>query len=242
MRQAGEQSKPIDYAILSEDALIERARMRDPRAFREITVRHNKRLFRTAWSVLRDHGEAEDVVQDAYLSAFAALDGFKGDSNLSTWLVRITLNAALDRRRAKMRRSHDRLAEDVAILGDYRERAASAFGPTTPLAARQKSELAELLVRAINLLPPKYGAVFILREIEDMPVRDVADALGVSSDVVKTRLLRARRILRRHFQSKFKELLADAIDFGGARCRGVTDRVIAALQPTSFLKPTGDET
>lgn len=242
MRQVPERVDAGEYANLNEDALVERARAKDPRAIREITSRHNKRLYRAAWSVLRDHREAEEVVQDAYLSAFAGLDSFKGESTLSTWLVRIALNAAIDRRRAKVRRRNERLADDVAILGDYRERAASTLGPATPFAAQQRTELAAVLARAINLLPPIYGAVFVLREIEEMPARDVADALGVSTDVVKTRLSRARRILRRHFQSKFKELLADAIDFGGVRCKGITDRVIAALEQSSLLKSTGDDT
>lgn len=241
MRNVANHPKTGDYASLDDRTLVQGARLRDPRAIREITVRHNQRLYRAAWSVLRDHSEAEEVVQDAYLSAFAALDSFKGESSFSTWLVRIAVNAAIDRRRAKTRRRQQHYEQDVSILGDYRERAASAIGAKTPYAAHQRSELAAALTQAIDLLPPNYGAVFVLREVEEMPVRDVAAALGVSPAVVKTRHVRARRVLRRHFQTKFKELLADAIDFGGVRCKALTERVIAALEtPTSFTNPEGD--
>lgn len=219
---------PIDYAALDDAGLVARAALRDARAVREITTRYNQRLFRTAWSVLRDQADAEEVVQEAYLKAFRGLDGFAGQSSLSTWLVRIVLNAAVDRGRRKERRRTDLLEQDVAVLDAYRRRHSPA--DATPEDALMRKQLADSLKSAIAQLTDDYSSVVVLRDIEGMSVRETAEVLGVSEDVVKTRLSRARRQLRRILLPEIGGLFQETLPFAGADCERMTARVLAALE------------
>jgi RNA polymerase sigma-70 factor (ECF subfamily) len=218
----------LDYDAIDDSVLVRRASENDVYAIREITTRNNQRLFRAAWSVLRNHADAEDVVQEAYLKAFRALHLYEGISSLSTWLTRIAVNAALDRKRAADRRKTDLLHQDVAMLDEYRARYAHAAG-VSPESALARKELARLLTASIAELPEDYRTVFVLREIEGMSVRDTATALELSEDVVKTRMVRSRRRLRDALSPEIQSLLDETISFAGADCEAMTARVLSAL-------------
>lgn len=220
----------IKYSELSDAALVYGAIRRDENAVREITTRNNQRLYRAAWSVLRNHADAEDAVQEGYLKAFTSLQSFGGQSSLSTWLTRIVLNVSLDRRRAAERRNSKLLEADIANLCDYRERFASTIDASSPEARLLRQDLARTLTIAVAQLPDEYRSVFVLRDIEEMSIRETAESLDLDESVVKTRLVRARRRLRASLEKNFKSLFADSLNFAGAKCAAMTERIVSALE------------
>ncbi|WP_340694041.1 sigma-70 family RNA polymerase sigma factor [Hyphomonas sp.] len=113
-------AKKVSYDTLPDSALATLAAARDAYAVRTITTRNNQRLFRAAWSVVHSHADAEDIVQLAYLKAFASINRFSGESSLSTWLTRIVLNTAFDHKRSTDRRRAALSQENVSMIEDYR--------------------------------------------------------------------------------------------------------------------------
>ncbi|MEW4466645.1 RNA polymerase sigma factor [Parasphingorhabdus sp. JC815] len=218
------------YESLSDTQLAQRAYARDGAAIRLITTRNNQRLFRTAWSVLRNHADAEDVVQETYLKAFAAMNGFTGQSTLSTWLTRITMNSAIDRQRSIARRKAALDKQDIALMEHYRSNYASLGGvrnqPNSQLA---RSELSRVLKLAIARLPDQYRMVFVLREVEAMSVAETADVLEIGQATVRSRLFRARRLLRRDLEAEYADIAEHSVTFAGADCEAMTSRIITAL-------------
>ena len=221
--------RKIDYGEADDLTLLRGFAARDPGAVRLLTERHNQRLFRAAWSILKNRGEAEDAVQSAYMRAFAAAASFEGRSSLATWLTRIAINEALGRRRATQRRLAALDAGSVAVLDEYRDKMmrGSTFTPAPDALAQV--QLRGLLERAIGQLPESFRAVFVLREIEGMSVEEVAEALGIPAATVKTRDLRARRRLRESLAPEVKGALDGAFPFAGADCAAMTARVLEAI-------------
>jgi RNA polymerase sigma-70 factor (ECF subfamily) len=215
---------------LDDEALVALARGSEKAAFREIMQRHNRRLYRIARSVLRDDSEAEDVVQEAYLRAFAHLDRFRGEARLSTWLTRITLNEALGRLR--QRRPFVDLAAVDSI--DDQGEARVIFFPSArqdgdPEAAAARAEVQRLLERAVDWLPDPFRTVFVLRDIEEMSIEETASHLGLRPETVKTRLHRARRLLRQSLDKTLSSALTDVFPFAGARCARITQAVLERI-------------
>jgi len=188
---------PVDLASCEEPLLVELARRGDAGALRTIIHRHNSRLHRVARSILRDQTEAEDVVQETYLRAFSNLASFRGASSLSTWLTRIALNEAMGRMR---RRSPVVDAAPLEAASARDEEFAAMFplwrSPPSPEAELQQRQLREILNEAIGNLPEPFQCVFLLREVEDLSIDDIARRLAIKPQTVKTRLHRARRILK----------------------------------------------
>ena len=184
---------------------------RDPAAMRVVMRRNDQRLFRAAWRILRNREDAEDAVQSAYLKAFAAIKGFAGRSSLSTWLTRIVTNDALAQARGIRRRRALLEESEAPVLHEYRDmlmRGSISVSPERAVARRQ----ARLIIdNAINALPAPFRAVFVLRQIEELNVGEVAETLGIPPATVKTRHLRARRRLQRllgpHFGSAGEDLV-----------------------------------
>lgn len=222
-----------NVAALDDVGLARRIARRDPAAVRLMTERNNQRLFRAAWSILGDRGEAEDAVQSAYLHAFAAIDSFAGRSSLSTWLTRIVINEALGRMRAAVRRRARLDAESVTDLDDYREKLMRGSIEQGAEAALARKQMRGMLESVIASLPRDFRLVFVMREIEGMPVEDVAQALGILPATVKTRLLRARRRLREALAPELQASLVGAFPFAGPDCAAMTDRVVIAMCDTS---------
>ena len=200
----------------ADPELIERVRAGDAAAMEALMRRHNRILYRTARAILRDDAEAEEAVQDAYLKAFAALDRFREESKLSTWLVRIAANEALMRRRRRAR------GAEVIPLNGMEEPMDQAEGPEQ---VAGRSELRRVLEARIDRLPDDYRAVFVLRALEELSVEQTAAALGIPEATVRTRYFRARGLLRESLAREVDRGMEDAFGFAGARC----DRTVAKV-------------
>jgi RNA polymerase sigma-70 factor (ECF subfamily) len=223
-------AKIATNAAWAQDLLLaRRCAARDPAAVRQLTGANNQRLFRAAWSILKDRSEAEEAVQTAYLKAFAAFDGFAGQSSLSTWLTRIVVNESLGRLRSAARKRARFEDIGVAVLDEYREKLMRGSQPARPDAAVAAKQLRAMIEQAIAGLPPAFRTVFILREIEGMSVEETGEALGVAAATVKTRLLRARRKLQQSLEPDVRSALEGAFPFAGADCEAMTERLLAAI-------------
>jgi RNA polymerase sigma-70 factor (ECF subfamily) len=171
-------------------------------------------------------------VQAAYVSAFAAMDRFEGRSSLSTWLVRITVNEALGRKRAQRRRRAHLENAGVPMIESYRDRLMRGSEAPAPDASVAREQLRALLEREVGALPENFRAVFVLREIEGLSVEETAEALAIPQATVKTRLLRARRRLQDALAPEVRTALTGTFPFAGADCAAMADRVIAELRLT----------
>ena len=214
---------------LTEIELAERCRARDREAVRAVITANNQRLFRTAWSILKDRGEAEEAVQSAYVSAFASLDTFEGRSSLSTWLTRIVLNEALGRVRAQKRRRDQLEGAGVAMMDDYREALMRGSEARPPDVAVAREQMRLLLEQAVAALPETFRTVFVLREVEGLSGEETAEVLDLPVATVKTRLHRARRKLQQILAPQIGNALSETFPFAGADCAALTERVLARL-------------
>ena len=212
-----------------ETELVARAVRKDEAAVRAIIKQHNQRLFRIARSVLRDDGEAEDALQQAYVRAFTSLATFRGESLLSTWLSRIVLNEALGRLRARRPTVElDKVDEKRGGLGQVIPfpNGQPQFDPERQLAQHQ---IQSMLERAIDDLPDAFRTVLVARVIEEMSIEETAELLDLRPETVKTRLHRARRLVRESLEKSLGPALTQAFPFDGWRCDRMADRVVTAL-------------
>jgi RNA polymerase sigma-70 factor (ECF subfamily) len=207
--------------------LVRRALARDGDAFRLIMQTHNRRLYRIARGVVRNDSEAEDIVQEAYVSAFAHLDRFRGDSALATWLSRIVINEALGRLRKKRR------ASDLVTSISQNSNAQiiqfplnTSDNPERMMAQRQILQMVE---RATDNLADIYRTVFIARVIEGLSQEETAELLGIRPETAKTRLHRARTLVRKQLDDQIGPVLLDAFPFAGRRCQRLTAAVMKRL-------------
>ncbi|MDQ2891573.1 MAG: RNA polymerase sigma factor [Pseudomonadota bacterium] len=218
-----------EYATLTDAELATGIAARNPVAVRLMTERNNQRLFRTAWSILGNRAEAEDAVQNAYLHAFTSIDDFAGRSSLSTWLTRIVINEALGRLRAATRRRARFDEGSVTDLDIYREKLMRGSIEQGADVALARNQLREILEAAIATLPRDFRTVFVMRDVEGMPVEEVAQALDLLPGTVRTRLLRARRRLREALAPELHETLLGVFPFAGVDCAGLTEKVVAKI-------------
>ena len=219
-------TRSVDLTALDDAELAQLASQRDGGAFRTIMQRHNRRLYRVARSVMRNDSEAEDVVQEAYVRAFANLATFRGESSLATWLSRITLNEALGRLRG--RRPSADLTEIEArppMQGQIIPfpNSSPQLDPERTMAQR---EIQLILERAIDELPEAFRTVLVARVIEEMSVEETADLLGIRPETVRTRLHRARGLLKEALEKRVGPVLTDAFPFQGRRCERMTSAVL----------------
>ncbi len=225
-RDAGRKVAPDG---LGDAELVVLARRKDGGAFRVIMQRHNRRLYRIARAVVRNDSEAEDIVQEAYIRAFTNLAEFRGDSTLATWLSRIVLNEALGRVRrghptADMTSLENRSPSQAEIIPF--PLASPQLDPERTMAQRQ---IQLMLERAIDDLPNDFRIVLVARVIEEMSVEETATLFGLRPETVKTRLHRARKLLRDALEKEVGPVLTDAFPFGGARCARMTDEVLKRI-------------
>ena len=208
--------------------LVGRARARDEAAIRAIMQANNRRLYRIARGILRNDSEAEDVVQETYVRAFTHLQDFRGDSSLATWLARIAMNEALGRlRRAKPSVDFSTLAPGVLEAQIIQFPLSSASeDPERSMAQR---EIQGIVEHAIDELPDGFRLVFITRVIEGMNVEETAEILDLKPETVKTRLHRARAMLRENVEKKIGPVVMEAFPFAGKRCERLTDAVLKRL-------------
>ena len=213
---------------LSDEELVVRARQRDEAAVRTITTRYNRRLFRIARSILRNDAEAEDVVQETYVRAFTGLDMFRGDAAFGTWITRIAMNEALGRLRRR------KPTVDWETYGDNRQQAEIIHFPISAAGSDPEKTMAQgqvraVLEQAIDQLPDSFRAVFVARTVEGMSVEETADLFGLRPETVKTRLHRARVLLRAELDRQLGPALTSSFPFGGRRCEHMTEIVVQRI-------------
>jgi len=198
----------------------------DLNELRLLMRRYNQRLYRTARSILKDDAEAEDAVQESYLSAYQAMGKFRGGAALSTWLVRIVVNEAIGRLRKRTRRAEVvQLAGTTDQIFEDRELDMSDATQEPPEDAVVRAETRRLLEAKIDQLPEAFRTVFMLRALEEMTVDEVAVCLGIAPATVRTRYFRAKGLLREALAREMDFGLEGAFRFDGERC----DRIAAGV-------------
>ena len=203
---------------LSDAEVVERVVAGDTALFEILMRRYNQTVYRSVRAILKTDEEVEDVMQQAYLNAYAHLSQFAGLAKFSTWLIRIAVNEAL----ARLRKRHNPAwswsgGDEMASLVETK-----APNPEQTAAATQMREVVEA---ELSALPATYRTVLVLRDVEGLSTAEAAECLGVSEDVVKTRLSRARAVLRDGLSRRAGVTLESIYTFGNSRC----DRVVAAV-------------
>lgn len=209
---------------LGDAEVIARVLAGESALYEIIMRRYNERLYRVARAILRDDGEAEDVMQDAYVRAYKSLAQFEGRSAFATWLTRIAVNEALQRRKQRLRTEsidvrngvEDHIME-LAALGDSPEQ---NYG---------RQEITGILEQAIAALPEQYRVVYMLREVEEMSTEETAESLELSEENVRIRLHRARGLLKKYLVEKAGLAARHAYPFHLSRCDRVVANVFARI-------------
>ena len=203
---------------------------REPDAFRALMREHNQALFRTARAILRDDAEAEEAVQEAWMQAYKGLENFRGDSKISTWLIRIVANEALGRLRRK-RRTAKVIPMSIDDSPDEfaRDNTPDETHGAAPEVQALRGEVRRLIETRIDSLPDQFRAVFVLRAVEELSVEETAAALGIPEATVRTRFFRARSLLRESFSREMDLAVENAFQFLGARCDRITAAVMARI-------------
>ena len=220
---------------LSDSALVERISTGDQLAFEAVMRKYNGKLYRIARAILKNDSDAEDVLQDAYLDAYRHIGEFRGGSELATWLTRIVINQALMRVRKERRRSsiipfrsalmHETDSPEAQVPDQQSE---------SPSASAIRAETRRMLERRIDELPVAFRTVFIMREVEEMSVEETARCLSITPATVRTRLFRARTLLREALARDIDTATGDVFAFAGARC----DRIVSAVLARLRLRPS----
>jgi RNA polymerase sigma-70 factor (ECF subfamily) len=211
---------------LTDDDVVRRVIAGETELFEILMRRYNQRVYRTVRAIVRNDDEAEDVMQQAYVNAYEHLRQFAGDAKFSTWLTRIAINEAL----ARVRKRGLRVVEDESEIMEIE----SSDPDPEQLAAA--SELRGVVESEIASLPDSYRTVLMLREVEGLSTSETAQCLDVNEDVVKTRLHRARTILRDNLYRRAGLTFESLFEFGNARC----DRVVAAVFARIATASPGD--
>jgi len=208
---------------ISDEAIVDRIIKGEVELFEIIMRRHNQRLYRACVAILRDDSQAEDVVQDTYVRAYQHLDQFAGRSRFSTWLTRIAVHEALGRVRGRRR------FEELDAMPEETKQAHTASRAPDPEEEFSGQELRHLLERSVQQLPEPYRVVFMLREVEESSTQDVAEILDISEENVKTRLHRARALLRKSLFRKLGPHRKEIFAFPAIRCDRVVANVFARI-------------
>ena len=222
------QASQIIPAGTGDADLVQRACGRDEAAIRFIMQANNRRLYRIARGILRNDSEAEDVVQETYVRAFTHLDDFRGDSSLATWLARIAMNEALGRLR-RWRPGVEWSSLPPGTLEAQIIQFPLSGASEDPEKSMAQREIQHVVEHAIDELPEAFRIVFITRVIEGMNVEETADILRLKPETVKTRLHRARGMLRDNVEKKIGPVVMEAFPFAGKRCERLTDAVLKRL-------------
>jgi RNA polymerase sigma-70 factor, ECF subfamily len=211
-------------AALPDTDIVRRVRAGEGALFEILMRRHNQRVYRAVRAIVRDEADVEDVMQQAYINVFTHLHQFEERSQFSTWLIRIALNEAFGRRKMQMSESVPRVHSDA---GD--DRGESMDTVTTPEADPERQayaqELRRVLEAAVDTLPESYRTVFMLRDIEGLSTSETGEGLGLGDEAVKTRLHRARAMIRRAITVRMGVVTTGAFQFHAPRC----DRVVTAV-------------
>jgi RNA polymerase sigma-70 factor (ECF subfamily) len=214
---------------LPDTELARRVLNGEPALFELIMRRYNRRMFRIARGILGNDADAEDAMQEAYVSAYFKLGQFRGPSGFASWLCQIMTNQALMHRRSRLHVAPVAIAAAEQVPSEEVATIETKSIQDNPEADLHEQQLRRLLEQAIDALPDVYRTAFVFRELEQMSVAETAECLGIEAATVKTRVHRARRLLQRGLTAELSTLLTDAFSFDGARCDRVVERVIARI-------------
>src|SRR5688572_23754806 len=209
----------------TDEEVVQKVLSGDQSLFELLMRRHNQRLYRAVRSILKNAAEAEDVMQQAYVNAYTHLSQFSGEAKFSTWLLRIATNEAFARLR---RRGLILIESECGEPCEEPIRQSTTTSPT-PEAETLNRELQAVLEEQILALPANYRAIFIFREVEGLSTAETAESLGLTEDVVKTRLHRARIMLRNGLFKRAGVSLESLFTFMNRRCDLLVDRVFSNL-------------
>jgi RNA polymerase sigma-70 factor (ECF subfamily) len=232
MLQSGISDASSPFTALSDTEVVTRIRAGDSGLFEILMRRHNQRVYRVVRAVVKDEADVEDVMQQAYVNAFTHLHQFEERSQFSTWLIRIALHEAFGRRR-KMRQFDSAVRVGLDQDADRGELMDTLASPQAdPERQAYAQELHRLLEAAVDTLPETYRTVFMLRDIEGLSTSETGEGLGLGEEAVKTRLHRARSMIRRAVTLRIGEVAAGAFQFHAPRCDRVVAAVMARVSPT----------
>ena len=219
-----------DFDKIADEEVVRRVLTGEIALFEIIMRRYNQRLYRVTRGIVRDPVEAEDVMQEAYINAYTHLSQFAGLAKFSTWLTRIAVNEAMSRVRSRRR------FVNVQSAPGLEEETMSILSPKTQNPEEQalSRELNAVLEDAVASLPEAYRSVFLLRKVEGMSTTETAECLDISEQNVKTRLHRARILLREQITSNISTVVEDAFQFAGKRCDRVVANVLERITTDSF--------
>jgi RNA polymerase sigma factor (sigma-70 family) len=210
-----------------EPSIVQRINAGDRSAFVLLMRRYNRRLYRLARATLRDDAEAEDALQEAYMSAYRNMRQFRGDASLGTWLARLVHNECLGRIRRRARR------DNIVPIGDgpagFDIDSVPGNDCEPPDKALGRAELRALLERKLDALPETFRSVFVLRSVEDLSVEETAQSLGIPEATVRSRHFRARSLLRESLARDIDLAERDVFEFGGSDCDRTVAKVIERL-------------
>ncbi|MEN3142650.1 RNA polymerase sigma factor [Ochrobactrum sp. WV_118_8] len=218
---------PATSPTFQDDLVLAQcAKMHDLEALRKVMQTNNQRLYRLARGIVRNDSEAEDVVQETYFLAFRSLDRFRGQSSLTTWLSRIAIHEALGRLRKT--RKVEKLLETTPDTNNIIP-FPSDMSVNDPECSFAQRQILQLVEQATDNLPEIFRLVFVARVIEGLSVDETAELLNLRPQTVKTRLHRARYLLRKQLDEKIGPVLLDAFPFAGKRCERIITAVLARL-------------
>lgn len=225
--EAAVTTQTLAAGAADDASLIARVAAGERPAFELLMRRHNRRLYRLARAVLGEDAEAQDALQDAYLSAYRSIGQFRGEAALSTWLSRLVLHACAARQRRSLRRqnivpivSADTHMDAIAAVADTAE---------TPDRLVARSQIRSVLERKVSELPEIFRVVFVLRSVEEMTVEEIAATLSVPAETVRSRHFRAKGMLREALAREVDLAEGDIFEFGGRRCDRIVASVLGAL-------------
>lgn len=210
---------------LSDEELVSHIRAGDTALYEIVMRRHNQRLYRLARTILRNDAEAEDVMQEAYVRAYQHLDDFAGEAKFSTWLTKIAVYEALARLRRQAKTTGPKSVSDMEL---HIMNTATA-GERDPERQAYDRELGLVLERAIEALPENYRSVFVLRAVEGLDVNETAAALDIGVEAVKTRLHRARALLRKELALRAGIVAPQLFPFHLSPCDRVVEGVFRRI-------------
>jgi RNA polymerase sigma-70 factor (ECF subfamily) len=196
-------------------------------AFELLMRRYNRRLYRLARATLRHDADAEDALQDSYISAYRSIEQFRGDSTLFTWLCRLVLNECFGRLRREARRQRIIPMADPNFEIDLD--AMSGCDVDTPYDLAARAEMRAYLEKALDEMPATFRIVFMLRSIEEMSVEETAQCLGIPEETVRSRHFRAKKLMRASLARDLDLAGRDLFEFGGAQCDRVVSKVLASV-------------
>lgn len=218
---------PVLLDAQDDRAIVQRVVGGEQAAFSVLMRRYNQQLYRLARAIVRDDAEAEDALQEAYMSAYRSLSQFRGDSSLSTWLSRLVINECLKRMRRRERRQN--VIPMVPSPADEELERVACDESGAPDESADRAQMHRLLERRIDALPESFRAVFVLRSVQELTVEETAECLGIPAETVRSRHFRARGLLREALAREIDLAEQDVFRFAGKRCDRLIERVLARL-------------